>query len=98
MKSYKEYGKQYVGMSDIASLLVRDPDGCFEISLGFDGSYEAYLVDEDAEIGEHYTLVHTSRLWAWVYDDLQRRLEVNAGEIRFYRAGGGGLIIQAIGK
>lgn len=58
MKNYKEYEKRFIGSSDIAALILV---GCDEnglktstLDFGEDGSYMAYVVDEDAEIGAHY--------------------------------------------
>lgn len=57
MKDHREYKKIPLGESDIASLLLRHPAGCEMLDFGEDGSYSAYLVDDDCEIPEHYTKI-----------------------------------------
>ena len=63
-----------------------------------DGSYYAYLVDDNAEIGAHYELTHTCSGWLWIYDDERRTFKTSgfAKEIRIYQAGAQGCIIQLI--
>ena len=61
MKSYKEYEKKYIGMSDIANLILAgSSDNGLKLAVlhfGMDNDYYAYIVDADAEIGEHYTML-----------------------------------------
>ena len=82
MRSYKEYEKKYIGMSDIANLILAgSSDNGLRLTalhFGMDNDYYAYIVDSDAEIGEHYTKV----------------AEFNADKISIYRAGEMGCIIQ----
>ena len=56
MKSYKEYEKKYIGMSDIANLILAgSSDNGLKLAVlhfGMDNDYYAYIVDADAEIGE----------------------------------------------
>lgn len=98
MKSYREYEKHSIGASDIASLTVRTPGCAFELNFGEDGSYMAYIVDEDATIGDHYKLVKECSCWIWIYDDDGMSYKAYADKIRIYQAGGFGCIIQLIGK
>lgn len=103
MKTYKDFEKQYIGSSDIASLILV---GCAENGLqltklpfGEDGTYWAYIVDEnDVEIGAHYKEETTFRSWLKIYDDSEKTYEVSAKEIRIYRAGDFGCIIHLINK
>lgn len=102
MKNYKEYEKRFIGSSDIAALILV---GCDEnglktstLDFGEDGSYMAYVVDEDAEIGAHYKKVADFKHWLKIYDDDELTYRVNAQEINIYRAGDFGCIIQTIGK
>lgn len=102
MKNYKEYEKRFIGSSDIAALILV---GCDEnglktstLDFGEDGSYMAYVVDEDAEIGAHYKKVADFKHWLKIYDDDELTYQVNAQEINIYRAGDFGCIIQTIGK
>ena len=66
MRSYKEYEKKYIGMSDIANLILAgSSDNGLRLTalhFGMDNDYYAYIVDSDAEIGEHYTKVAEFRL------------------------------------
>lgn len=68
------------------------------LDFGEDGSYMAYVVDEDAEIGAHYKKVADFKHWLKIYDDDELTYRVNAQEINIYRAGDFGCIIQTIGK
>lgn len=102
MKSYKDYEIEFIGGSDIATLILV---GCDEnglktglLNFGEDGSYRAYIVDENAEIGAHYKKVADFKYWFKIYDDHGLTYRVNAQEINIYRAGDFGCIIQTIGK
>ena len=99
MKPYKSYARRSIGASDIASLTIRgaslDP---MALNFGEDGSYSAYIVDGEAEIGAHYELVATTKIWLWVFDDEGDREEFRAETINVYRAGEMGCIIQLIGE
>lgn len=102
MKNYKEYEKRFIGASDIAALILV---GCDEnglktstLDFGEDGSYMAYVVDEDAELGAHYKKVADFKHWLKIYDDDELTYRVNAQEINIYRAGDFGCIIQTISK
>ncbi len=101
MKHYKEFDKIYLGWSDISSLILvtigDDEHMKSEIlDFGSDGDYSAYLVDKDTEIGEHYQLVFTGNVWLKIYDDQELRQDLCAKQIKIYRAGDFGCIIQLI--
>lgn len=100
MKGYKEYEKKYIGMSDIANLILAGfSDNGLRLTalhFGMDNDYYAYVVDSDAEIGEYYTKVAEFRSWLRIYDDSFLTQEFNADKINVYRAGEMGCIIQLI--
>jgi hypothetical protein len=102
MKNYKEYGKWWIGESDIATLTCVGIDEkgedieSFFLDFGGDGEYFARIVDEEAEIGEHYKLVHSFTYWCRIYDDRTKAYEVDGKKINIYRAGDFGTIIQVI--
>lgn len=108
MKSYKEYEKVFIGDSDIAALtfvgITKDGLKANILNFGSDGRYNAYVVDENAKIGDHYTLemeFETSsgfKAWVKIYDDEELTKDYSADKIRVYRAGDFGCIIQLIGK
>ena len=100
MKNYKDYEKKLIGDSDIAALITV---GCGEnglktgmIHFGEDGNYLAYIVDQDAEIAEHYKKIDSFTHWLKIYDDWGLTLYVCGKEINVYRAGEMGCIIQVI--
>lgn len=97
-KSYKEYPTRYIGASDIASLTLRSPEGAAILNFGQDGGYQAYIVDEDAKIAEHYREVYSCKNWLKVYDDDTLASTFYGKEIKVYRAGEFGCIIQRIGR
>lgn len=66
-----------------------------ELRFGGDGYYEAYLVDYDAEIGEHYSEVAEFHYWLRIYDDDKKTFEIASHKpIKVYQAGSRGTIIQ----
>lgn len=95
MKDHHEYPKQYIGWSDIAQLMLR---GCNKeaglMSYPEDGSYFAYIVDEEAEIPSHYELIYCTSNWLWIYSDEARTAEFEGRFIEVYRAGAFGCIIR----
>ncbi len=107
-KSYKEFKKVYIGESDIATLIVRTCEnyevtkenyskwGVYSLNFGKDSNYNAYVVDETAIIGEHYNLVIHGKAWIKIYDDEGLTFKARAKEIKIYRAGQHGCIIQLI--
>ena len=101
MKNYKEFGKTYIGTSDLAGLVLR---GCScdggpelqELHFGKDAAYDAYIVDGETEIPAHYWHVATFRRWMRIYDDTQLTKTLRAERIEVYRAGEMGCIIKLI--
>jgi len=100
MKNYKEFEKEYIGSSDIASLILV---GCGENSLklkelhfGGDGSYQAYVVDRETEIPKHYKKAEEFNIWLKIYDDEELVKEFEADKIEVYRAGEMGCIVKLI--
>lgn len=103
LKSYKEYDSVSLGGSDIAVLTFTgytEKNGLVAkvLNFGSDGSYNAYLVDENAEIGNHYELVLKFDSWVNVYDDMGVVEQFKADHIKVYRAGDFGCIIQLINE
>jgi hypothetical protein len=101
MKNYKEYDKEYIGGSDIATLVLvgfnREVDNGLKIEplhFGGDGSYNAYVVDADAEIGNHYKEVASFNSWLKIYDDEELTKRFEADNITVYRAAEMGCIIK----
>lgn len=100
MKSYKDFEKQYIGSSDIASLILA---GCDENGLslkvlhfGQDASYHAYIVEGESEIGSHYHKVAEFESWMKIYDDEELVKQFKGKKIIVYRAAEMGCIIQII--
>lgn len=105
MKTYKDFGKTYIGGSDIASLVLV---GCKAdkglktepLYFGEDGSYSAYIIEqtekEEIKIESHYTKVATFNHWLKIYDDDEKTFDKRGKEINIYRAGQFGCIIQII--
>ena len=93
---YKEYPKMFIGDSATASLTVRYPHSAKALHFKTEGICEAYVVDENAEIGEHYKLVHSGRYWVRIYDDTSLSFSAAADSILIYRAGDRGCVIQLI--
>ena len=101
MKNYKDYDKQFIGDSDEARLILKSESRLEFLNFGEDGSYWAYFVDEFCEIPDHYTLVHTfsaadTYTTVIFYDDEGKTNSITTKEIRIYRSGDFGCIVQAI--
>lgn len=101
MKAYKEYEKRIIGESDIATLIlvgVEKENGLKLSTLNFgeEGVYKAYIVDENAIIGNHYTKIATFNKWVRIYDDFGLTYKIHAEEVNVFRAGEFGCIIQTI--
>lgn len=100
LKYYKEFPKEYIGDSDIAALLFAglSENGLISqwVQFGGDSSYDAYIVDEEAEIGAHYSFIVEFKHWLIIYDDLSLSRTFYAEKIKVYRAGNYGCIIQLI--
>lgn len=104
MKSYKKYSRRCIGDSDIAALVARGPGinctpiNLAEINFGEDGTYMAYIADDDAEIGAHYRKVFECDSWITIYDDNSCTFRARADHINIYRAGEFGCIVQLCGE
>lgn len=98
MKNYKSYPTLSLGCSDIARVILSTHDQLSYLHLGGDGSYKAYLVDEEAEIGAHYRLAFEATSWLKIFDDTDLVAKIYAERIKIYRAGECGCIVQVIGR
>lgn len=102
MKYYKDFGKTYIGTSDIACLTYRtmttEDIKLGVIEFGQDASYEAYIVDQDTEIPEHYDLIVEGLNWLHIIDDSEVTKKFRAEKIKIYRASQMGCIIQLINE
>ncbi len=101
MKTYKDFEKQYIGSSDIASLIMAgyiDGKGFVTMPLHFgqDGSYSAYIVEGETEIGSHYKKEVEFDTWLKIYDDEELVKTFDAKKIIIYRAAEMGCIIQVM--
>ena len=105
MKSYKEYEKKYIGMSDIANLILAgSSDNGLKLAVlhfGMDSYDYAYSIYADAdnapaakETVKNYRKVAEFKSWLRIYDDSFLTQEFNANKISVYRAGEMGCIIQ----
>ena len=101
-KTYKDFETEFIGESDIATLILvgyEDENGLKleELSFGEDGDYRAYIVyGLDVEIGSHYRKVATFKHWLKIYDDTEKTFHRHAKEFNIYRAGEFGCIIQIV--
>lgn len=100
---YHMYDKEYIGSSDGAALTVTGGDkeiGLVSKILKFieDGSYCAYIVDENAVIGDHYEKVMTFNYFIRIYDDDSLVAKFDGDVINIYRARDFGCIIQILNK
>lgn len=99
-KTYKQFGKIYLGSSDYAALTLTGNDRekgvkAMLLKFGGDDAYDAYLVDDDdAEIGAHYDQVAAFDDWMTVYDDDGIAAKIKADKIAVYRAGNYGCIVK----
>ena len=101
MKTYKDFEKQYIGSSDIASLILagcKIGEGFVTIPLHFgqDDSYSAYIVEGEVEIGNHYEKRADFDSWLKIYDDEGLVKQFKGKKIIVYRAAEMGCIIQIL--
>ena len=93
MRNYKEYGRWFIGESEIATLICTGIDEKEEdletylLEFGYDGEYFAYIVDEEVEIKPSYKLLHTFTYWCRFYDDYGKSYEETAKKINIYSVG-----------
>ena len=95
---YKDCDMISLGYSDIAALVAVTPEKPEWLLFGGDGTYRAYLLHEDDELGDHYHEVLRAKYWLKIYDDAGLRFFQYADEIVVYRAGDYGCAIRLIGK
>lgn len=93
-RSYKEAEKKYIGSSDCARLILDGSDRVEHLMFGEDGSYDAYVIDEGYEIGEHYVRCAEFSGWLKIYDDEGLTAKFYGDTIEVYRAGQFGCIIK----
>lgn len=104
MKSYKEFGKMYIGASDKACLTVKNFDKKVilvaeeELHFGEDGEYSAYITYGDVCIGEHYKLMHKYSGDIVIADDERDVFAAVADSIEIYQAGEFGCVIHLNGE
>ena len=96
-KTYKDYPKQYIGLSDIASLTLRfcNSKSAKIIQFNEDNDYYAYVVTEKIKLPSHYSLIASGKNWLYIYDDSSRSFRISAPVIRVYRCGNYGVLIYA---
>lgn len=93
-RNYKEAEKRYIGSSDCARLILDGPGEVMHLSFGEDDSYDAYIIDDSYEIGEHYDKCAEFSGWLKVYDDEGLTAKFCGDRIEVYRAGQFGCIIK----
>ena len=104
MKSYKEFGKMYIGASDKACLTVKNFDKKRNkfaedmLYFGEDGEYSAYITYGDVSIGDHYKLMHKYSGNIVIADDEMEVFVAVADSIEIYQAGEFGCIIHLNGE
>ena len=103
MKNYKDFEKIYIGGSDIANITVRYCSKndmkikYFNLKFNEDNEYWAHFVDEPAEIGAHYEKVFDEKIyWAHFIDDENVAAKIACGNLKIYRAGMMGCIVEFI--
>ena len=84
--SYLTYKKVNIGLSNISSLVFREPENADIINFSKDGYYYAYLCDDKAVIDKKFELIKSYRLWLRVYDDDELILHCFADEIKVYKS------------
>ena len=103
MKNYKDFSREYIGSSDIASLVMvgcKDNVGAVAelLRFGKDGDYSAYVCEGEVSIGDHYELVAEFNTWLKIYDDEKLIRKFKGRAIRIYRAGQEGVIVNILDK
>ena len=101
--NYKEYTTITIGYSDWASLYLETSSGeKAQLEFFVDGCYSAYMVDKQCEIPEHYYLQGVYHGTLSIFSDDLSGLKIvpltDEDEIRVYRAGDFGCIIQTFGE
>ena len=102
MKYYRDYPLIYLGMSDMASLVLVYFDNVdYEVQsrilpMGSDGAYRGRVVYNDVEIPSHYTKQFSiNASWVKIYDD-DSLVWIGKGDAiyEFYTAGERTLLIK----
>lgn len=102
MKSYKDYPKQWIGSSDVASLWFCGEISTKEVHFGKDGDYSAYIIPDNVPIGDHYKLCTLATSTAYntikIVDEkgIAQTILTNVIGAHIYRAGEMGIIIKYI--
>lgn len=91
-KRYIDFIKIAVGVTDIASCMVRSCDATAqEITLAGDGYIFLRLCPEGILLPEFYSLAAVDSGWIWLYDDSRRIAKIIPEDItkpiRLYKAG-----------
>lgn len=99
MKNYKDYNKTYIGSSDSAYLTLKTITGTTEkLCFGEDGSYSAYIVDEDTLIPKHYHKEFEFTDSLEIYNNFDKlEWSAKAKRISVYTAGNFGCLIKLEG-
>lgn len=99
MKNYKDYNKTYIGSSDSAYLTLKTITGTTEkLCFGEDGSYSAYVVDEDTLIPKHYHKEFEFTDSLEIYNNFgELEWSAKAKQISVYTAGNFGCLIKLQG-
>lgn len=99
MKNYKDYNKTYIGSSDSAYLTLKTITGTTEkLCFGEDGSYSAYVVDEDTLIPKHYHKEFEFTDSLEIYNNFgELEWSAKAKQISVYTAGNFGCLIKLEG-
>ena len=97
MENYKKRVIK-LGYSDIASLTLKSGLKVYNLNLGGDGDYKAYIINENCPIPAHYDLEWECCNWLWIYDDTQRVARFDADIIKIYTAGDYGVLIQLVNE
>lgn len=96
-----KYSREFIGYSDVSSLIlcgIKDNLGLSTelLNFGVDGSYYAYVIDDEVEIGGHYEKVSVFTDWLKIYDDDELVKTFISSVINIYRSGDKGVIIQLL--
>lgn len=99
MKDYHDYLKKFIGMSDIASLILVGLDEdeklkTMPLNFGEDGDYMAYIIPGDVDVPDYYEKIADFSYWLKIYDDDELTSEFNAKKIEVFTAGDFGCIIR----
>ena len=99
MRDRHSYGSEYIGSSDIASLVLVGGDDVRglrlrQLKFGGDGDYFAYIGDSEIEVPYFYHIEAKFYHWLKIYDDQELVKEIEGEVIEVYRAREMGCIIR----